>query len=165
MWSPSFRRASPSPWRRWSPRKGTLGARTAAMTFAVLEVLTLRKPLSRALALTRPRTRSGLAVATLGGATLGLLRARLEQHLRRSSRRPRHWGPRAREALRDPMETALAAAMLGALALPLMVEPPREQALRKGTAPRPPPGPAARSIADDDDDWDDLDLEGAIASW
>ena len=163
MWSPSLRRASPSLWRRCSPRKkGALGLRTAAMTFAVLEVLTLREPLSRALARTRPRTRNGLAVATLGGATLGFLKARLERHLRRRSRRSRHWD------LRTPVETALAAALLGALALPLMMAPPPEQALRKGTAPRPPPGPpgpAARSIADDDDDWDDLDLEGAIASW
>lgn len=137
------------------------------MTFALLEVLSLRKPLSRALARARPRTRNGLALATLGSATLGLLRARMEWRLRRKNRGARRWGPRASKALREPMEAALAVAMLGALTLPLMVEAGPEQVTRKEPAPRPggPSGQAARSVDDDGEDGDDLGLNGAIASW
>ncbi|MBZ4418773.1 hypothetical protein [Myxococcus sp. RHSTA-1-4] len=61
---------------------------------------------------------------------------------------------RARRALREPVEATLAVAMLGALALPLLVE-----------APAPRPGADKRSTGNDGDDGDDLDLEGAIASW
>jgi len=79
MGSPFFRRASRSRWRPWRPRTGALSPRTAAMTFAVLEVLSLRKPLSQLLAHARPRTRYGLAFATLGSATLGFLRSNLRR--------------------------------------------------------------------------------------
>jgi hypothetical protein len=49
------------------------------MTFAVLEVLSLRKPLSQLLARARPRTRNGLAFAILGSATLGFVRSNLRR--------------------------------------------------------------------------------------
>jgi hypothetical protein len=62
--------------------------------------------------------------------------------------------------------------MLGALMLPLLVE----QLSDRGSAPRPgeapprrqdsgEPGAARRPARDTADDGDDLDLEGAIASW
>ncbi|WP_164008758.1 hypothetical protein [Pyxidicoccus trucidator] len=164
MWSPSFRRASRSLWRPWSPRAGVLGPRTAAVTFAVLEVLSLRKPLSQLLARARPRTRNGLAFATLGGATLSFLKG----NLRRRNRRSRPWGPRAKQSLREPVEAALAMAMLSALAMPFMSASSPEPAARKGPAPRPtPPGqdPCARSIHDAGDNGDELDFDAAIASW
>ncbi len=162
MWSPSFRRASRSFWRLRSPRTGVLGPRTAAVTFALLEVLSLRKPLAGALARARPRTRNGLAFATLGGATLGLLRARLGQRNARAGR----WGPRAGQVLREPVEAALAVAMLGALALPLMVEASQEKVAPRpdGTAPSRKSA-TARSVDDDGDGGDDLEFNGAIASW
>jgi hypothetical protein len=167
MWSPSFRRASRSLWRPWSPRAGVLGPRTAAVTFAVLEVLSLRKPLSQLLARARPRTRNGLAFATLGGATLSFLKG----NLRRRNRRLRPWGPRARQSLREPVEAALAMAMLGALAMPFMSASSPEPAARKRPEPRPttPPSPGqspdARSIHDAGDNGDELDFDAAIASW
>jgi hypothetical protein len=49
------------------------------MTFAALEVLSLRKPLSQLLARARPRTRNGLAFAILGSATLGFVRSNLRR--------------------------------------------------------------------------------------
>lgn len=137
------------------------------MTFAVLEVLSLRKPLSQLLARARPRTRNGLAFATLGGATLSFLRG----NPRRRNRRLRPWGPRARQSPREPVEAALAMAMLGALAMPLMAASSPVPAARKGTEPRPtappPPvqDPGARSIHDAGDNGDALDFEAAIASW
>lgn len=131
------------------------------MTFALLEVLSLRKPLSRALARARPRTRGGLAFATLGSASLGLLKARLEWRLRRKNHRVRRLSAGASKALREPMEAALAVAMLGALALPLMVETGPEQATRPGG----PSGQDARPVDDAGEDGDDLGLNGAIASW
>jgi hypothetical protein len=161
MWSPSFRGASRSLWRSRRPRTGVLGPRTAAMTFALLKVLALRKPLSGVLARARWRPQKGLAFATLSGATLGLLKSGLE----RQRRRARRWGPRASKALREPVEAALAVAMLGALALPLMVEAPKPAAAPHPGGTPPCKGAAERSADDDGDDGDDLDLNGAIASW
>ncbi len=79
MGSPFSRRASRSRWRPWRPRTGAMGPKTAAITFAVLEALSLRKPLSQLLARARPRTRDGLAFATLSSATLGFLRSTLRR--------------------------------------------------------------------------------------
>lgn len=163
MWSPSFRRAKRTPWRSRSPREGVLGPRTAAMTFAVLEVLSLRRAPGGGL--TRARANRGLAFAALGGATLQLLKGRLAL-LRQGNRRARYWGPRAKQPLREPVETALAMAMLGALALPLMLEQEEKAPTRR--EPTPPPGKeaaSARSVDDEGDDGDDLGLNGAIASW
>lgn len=159
MWSPSFLRASRSSWRQRERRAGLMSPRTAAVTFTVLQALSLGG--ARGSLLARARTKRGLAFAALGGATLRLLRGRLDSRARRG----RRWSLRARRALREPVEAALAAAMLGALSLPLMVEPPPEPHEK---APVPPGGTraaGARSEADDGDDGDDLDLNGAIASW
>lgn len=160
MWSPSFRRAKRTPWRSRSSRKGVLSPRTAAITFAVLEVLSLRRAAGGGL--TRARANRGLTIAALGGATLRLLKSRLD-HLRQGNRRVRRQAPLT---TREPIETALAMAMLGALALPLMLEKEAKTPTRR--EPTPPPGKeaaSARSVDDDGDDGDDLGLNGAIASW
>jgi hypothetical protein len=110
--------------------------------------------------LARARTQRGLAFAALGGATLRLLQKRL----RRSS----GWLPRARRALREPVESALAVAMLGALSLPLMVETPPGAKSPHDNEPVPPGGTKAanaRSLDDDGEDGDDLDFNAPIASW
>jgi hypothetical protein len=137
-----------------------LGPRTAAVTFAVLEMLSLRRAAGGGL--TRARANRGLAIAALGGATLRLLKSRLD-HLRQGNRRVRRLAP---STTREPLETALAMAVLGALALPLM----REQEAKTPTRrrPTPPPGKeaaSARSVDDGGEDGDDLGLNGAIASW
>lgn len=167
MWSPSFRRASRSLWRPRRPRTGVLGPRTAAMTLALLELFSLRKPLGQALARARPRTRQGLAFATLGGATLRFFGAQLGSQVRRRHRRVQQWVPRASKALREPVEAALAMAMLSALALPLMVEAPPEAAPTPRPGGSPPLGKStsSRSVHDAGDNGDDLDFEAAIASW
>jgi hypothetical protein len=164
MWSPSFRRAKRTPWRPRSARAGVLGPRTAAVTFALLEVLSLRRAPGGGP--TRARMNRGLAFAALGGATLRLLKARLEKHQRQGSPRARRWRPRAEQSLREPVETALAVALLGALALPFMVE--QGPKVPTGTKPVPPRGKeaaSARTVDDDGEDGDDLGLNGAIASW
>ncbi|QSQ20518.1 hypothetical protein JY651_35520 [Pyxidicoccus parkwayensis] len=146
------------PWRLRRPSRGALNPRTAAITFTMLQVLSLGRVPGTALA--RARTRRGLAFAALGGATLRLLGKRL--------RRRSGWVPRARQALKEPVEAALAMAMLGALSLPLMVEPPAEPEPAHGRAPVPPGGTrkaSVRSQDDDGEDGDDLDFNGAIASW
>lgn len=165
MWSPSFRSAKRMSWLPRRQRAGVLGPRTAAVTFAVLEILSLRRTPGDGLV--RARTNRGLAFAALGGATLRLLKLRLEKHLRQRSRQARRWGPRAKKALREPVETALAMAMLGALALPLMVEasPERTPARPSGGPPSSRPGADTRSVDDDGEDGDGVDFNEAIASW
>lgn len=80
------------------------------------------------------------------------------------------WESRAWRALREPLEAALAVALLGALVLPLLVEQRSDRAPspRPGQAPRRhqdagEPGAARRPATDMGEDEDDL--EGAIASW
>ncbi|MCP3136041.1 hypothetical protein [Pyxidicoccus xibeiensis] len=161
---PSFRRAVPSRWspRSWTrPGPGMLGPRTAAVTFGVLEVLSLRKLLG-------PERSRGLALVALGGAAMRLLKSRFRQQpwWKLSAKRP--WSGRS-GLLREPMEAALAMAALGVMALPLvLVHPPA-----RGLAARPEASPSRRheaegpprTEANDGDDGDDLDLNGAIASW
>ncbi|MCY1017186.1 hypothetical protein [Pyxidicoccus sp. MSG2] len=133
------------------------------MTFALLEVLSLRRAPGGGA--TRARVNRGLAFAALGGATLRLLKARLEKHLGQGSRRAHRWGSRT-ETLREPVETALTVALLGALALPLMVEQePKAPTGRKPVPPRGTETASARSVDDGEEDGDDLGLNGAIASW
>ena len=170
MWSPSFRRSGRASWRlrsRTRSRAGVLGPRTAAVTFAVLKVLALHPSGLGVLSRRRSATR-GLAFATLGGTTLRLLGFRMAKHLRRGKWVARPWGLRARRAIQEPVEAALAVVMLGALALPLLVEP--GPGTRPGQAPplrhdARSPGGSEHSAEDDGDDRDDLGLEGPIASW
>ncbi|MFP2930999.1 hypothetical protein ACLESO_38540 [Pyxidicoccus sp. 3LG] len=144
------------------PRQGVLGARTAAMTFAVLELLSLRQPLRGMLGREGSR---GLALAALGGATLRLLKSRLDRGpwWRKPARRLRR--ARARTG-QEPAEAALVVAVLGVLALPLVLAPTSVRRLGahpEEMAPRRPE--PARSESDDGDDGDGLDFNGAIASW
>lgn len=165
MWSPSFRKPSRAFWRPRSPtrpRPGVMGPRTAALTFAVLRLLTPRA-VPGAL---KQSAANGLALATLGGATLRLVRFRLAKQLRGRKR----LGWRAGRALQEPLEAALAVVMVGALALPLLVVPGPGRTARPGQEPPPRhegcvSGGSERSAQNGGDDGDDLGLEGAIASW
>ncbi|NMO16884.1 hypothetical protein HPC49_32270 [Pyxidicoccus fallax] len=135
-----------------------MNQRTAAVTLAVLRVLSPRHK-SYGLPLIRRRsTTRNLAFATLGSATLRLLRLRLAEYTRRARGLAR-LRARASSALREPVEATLAVAMLGALALPLLVEP------APAGAPERARGADKRSAYNGGENGGAIDFEAPIASW